>query len=255
MDAINGISMVSIVVVLVVVVAILVAVFKIRATMRDIAQTAFGTNSLKEGFEKERYEYQTTPKSLAAATSLYLPQIQRDFPNLNYEEARARAEVVLTSYLHAVDQQDAHLLTEGSDELKDALALRISMLKDAGQREEFDKVSVHRSEIARYFKKDGRCSIVFQVALQSKHALVDATTNKVLKGSLEDLEQSRYEVTMAYVQDQDKVQDDRDRAHGLNCPNCGAPVSTLGQKVCEYCGTGLVPYNIKVWNFVKVEEA
>ena len=39
-----------------------------------------------------------------------------------------------------------------------------------------------------------------------------------------------------------------------NCPNCGAPISTLGSKVCEYCGTPIVELNIYAWTFSNIEE-
>ena len=45
-----------------------------------------------------------------------------------------------------------------------------------------------------------------------------------------------------------------DTGMALNCPNCGAPLNRLGAKVCEYCGTPIVEFNIKVWNFSDVEE-
>jgi hypothetical protein len=59
---------------------------------------------------------------------------------------------------------------------------------------------------------------------------------------------------MVYIQDRDKVESDYDKAMGYNCPNCGAPVKSLKYKTCEYCGTGLQEYNIKVWTFAAVRE-
>ena len=41
---------------------------------------------------------------------------------------------------------------------------------------------------------------------------------------------------------------------GLNCPNCGAPLPGLGAKKCIYCDTPIVEYNLRVWNFSRVEE-
>lgn len=34
-------------------------------------------------------------------------------------------------------------------------------------------------------------------------------------------------------------------AVGTTCPNCGAPVRSLGAKKCEYCGSYVEPVNIK----------
>lgn len=66
--------------------------------------------------------------------------------------------------------------------------------------------------------------------------------------------QSRYNVECLYIQDRDYVENLDDTGMALNCPNCGAPLNRLGAKVCEYCGTPIVEFNIKVWNFSDVEE-
>ncbi len=34
---------------------------------------------------------------------------------------------------------------------------------------------------------------------------------------------------------------------GVTCPNCGAPITSLGAKRCEYCGTAIEPLNLRVW--------
>lgn len=226
---------------------------RVSDTAKAISQVAYGTSDIIQGIKKQQYEYSTTPKTVSAATSLYLPQIKKDFPEFSYEEAGTRARNALVSYLRAIDQNNPTLLTEGSDELKDQLRHRINMLRDVGQREQFDKISLHQTAISRYFKEAGRCSIVFQTSLQYKHSLHGAD-GSLLKGNPESLEQSRYNVTMAYVQDADMSNDGRDYALGLTCPQCGAPVTNLGQKVCEFCGSGLVPVTRMTWNVVDIQE-
>lgn len=228
-------------------------VWRAKKRAREISQAAFGTDSLIEGWKQTEVKIANTPKSVSAATSLYLPQIMKDFPEFNYNDMRIRAENVLVSYLRAIDEGDAHVLTEGSWELRDALRLRLGELKNQEQTEQFDDIKVHRTEIARYEKRQGRCTIVFQSAVQYRHALLDAEGN-VIKGNKDTLEQSRYNVKLVYIQDEDKVADDRDRADSLHCPNCGAPVTNLGAKSCAYCGSALEPYNIRVWAFHKVSE-
>ena len=242
------------------------AVFAVRRKAREVSQMAFGTDSLIEGFKKMETALENTPKSVSSATSLLLPQIYRDFPEFNYNDMKVRAENVLKSYLMAIDACDPSVLTEGSRELREALKLQLDSLRDAGLKEEFDQVKVHRTEICRYEKLNGRCTVVFQSAVQFRYACVTAAdtvdekgqarpAGTVLRGGTDRYTQARYNVSLVYVQDRDKVEDERDRGEGLICPNCGAPITNVGQKQCAYCGGAIVPFNIRVWAFHKVETA
>ena len=166
---------------------------------------------------------------------------------------KVRAENVLTSYLMAVSSQNPGLLKEGSRELKDKLEMHITQQKGRGEREKFESIRLHRTEIADYKKRSGRCTITFQTSLQYKHTLTEEG-GKLLAGNPNTLEQSRYNVELVYIQDRNIVEDERDLSLGLNCPNCGAPISGLGSKVCEYCGTPVVELNIYAWTFHNVSE-
>ena len=68
------------------------------------------------------------------------------------------------------------------------------------------------------------------------------------------LTQSKYNTDVIYIQDRALVEEERDFALGLNCPNCGAPVSGTGSKVCEYCGTPIVELNLYAWSFSNIAE-
>ena len=253
MDTQLASSIISLVAVVLVIGAVAVAVYLVRKRTREIAQAAFGTNSLIEGFKEMETELENTPKSVSSATSLYLPRIHEDFPEFNFADMRVRAENVLKSYLMALDARNPKLLTEGSKELREALILRIGSAIDSGLREQYDEVKLHRTEIARYEKRNGRCTVTFQSSVQYKYAAFDKD-GTVVKGNPSKWTQQRYNVELVYIQDENKVQDDRDRADAVNCPNCGAPVSDLGAKKCAYCGSAIEPYNIRVWAFHRVEE-
>ena len=66
--------------------------------------------------------------------------------------------------------------------------------------------------------------------------------------------QTKYNVDLIYIQDRNRVEHERDNALGVNCPNCGAPLSSLGAKVCEYCGTPVIEINIHAWSFSNIDE-
>lgn len=228
-------------------------IYRLKRAAKRLSREVFGTETLKEGFAQVEEEYASTPKSVSAMTSLCLPKIKREFPEFQYDEMKVRAENVLTSYLLSISRGNPELLTEGSQELKDKLEMHISMLKGRGEKEKFENISLHRTEIADYKKRNGRCIVTFQTSLQYKYSLTEEG-GKLLKGDPGRLMQSRYNTDLVYIQDRNLVEDERDLSLGINCPNCGAPVSGLGGKVCEYCGTPVVELNIYAWTFHDVKE-
>lgn len=223
-----------------------------RRKAREYSQVLFGTDSLTEGVRKLEREAAVTPKSVSSATSLYLPSIMRDFPEFHYDEMKTRAENVLTSYLRSIDAQNNALLTEGTNELKDQLLMRIQMLKRQNQKEHFEAIRIHRTEIHQYRKEKGRRSIVMQSAVEYIH--YTEQDGAVIKGRQDVPEQAKYNVELVYIQDQELVENLGDAGLALNCPNCGAPLSGLGAKKCAYCDTPVIELNIRTWNFSKVAE-
>lgn len=224
----------------------------IRNKIREFSRTAFGTDSLKEGFDKVEAEYAVTPKSVSAATSLYLPRIMKDFPDFHYDEMKNRAENVLVSYLQSINSDNLSMLVEGTSELKNQLEMELEMQRSREERVHFEKIKVHQTEIYQYRYQKGRRSIVFQSAVEYYHYRTQG--GNVTVGSQNTKEQSKYNVECIYIQDRDFVENVDDAALGVNCPNCGAPLSGLGAKVCAYCGTPVMELNIRSWNFSDVKE-
>lgn len=251
METIIGLSLILIII-LVVCVAGFIAYKKITGTVKEYSNALFGTDNPIEGMRKIEMEEAMTPKSVSGATSLYLPQIMKDFPEFHLDEMKTRAQNVLVSYLRSVDESNASLLTEGMDELKAELEMRINMNRDRGVRENFQRISVHRTEIYQYRKAKGRCSVVFQSAVEYLHFV--EKDGKIIEGRKDIKTQTKYNVEVVYIQDRDVVENIGESGLGLNCPNCGAPLENLGAKVCRYCDTPVVEFNICTWNFSSVKE-
>ena len=245
-------TIIILVLILVIFGCIAYAVYRVKNAIRSFSRAAFGTDSLRKGLEQVEEEYVATPKSVSAMTSLYLPNIKREFPEFQYDEMKVRAENVLTSYLMSITAGDASRLTEGSRELKDQLEMYITQLKAQGEKERYESIKLHRTEISDYKKRNGRCTITFQTALQYRYSRWDERNQ--MKEDI-GMTQERFNVEVVYIQDRSIVEDERDLSLGINCPNCGAPVSGLGSKVCEYCGTPVVELNIYAWTFHKVSKS
>ena len=155
-----------------------------------------------------------TPKSVSSATNLYLPAVMRDFPELHYDELKTRAENVLTSYLRSVDTLSSSMLSEGTKELEEALSLRIQALKNLNRQEHFHNIKIHKTELHQYRKNKGRVSIVFQSAVEYILYLEEKGT--LIDGRKDIQQQSKYNIEVIYIQDQDKVEDINEMALGLH---------------------------------------
>ena len=239
--------------VLVIIIFIYLGFRKLRRKAREFSRAAFGTEDLSRGVEKMRMEMASTPKSVSAMTSLLLPKIVQDFPDFDYHEMKERADNVLVSYLRAVDAGNPGVLQEGSTELKQQLENQIAMSGHSGQREHYEQMKIHRTEINQYRKSGGRCIITFQSALEYFYYVTDET-GRVTDGSREYKYQTKYNIDLIYIQDRNLVENQKEVAMGINCPNCGAPLTSLGAKICEYCGSPVVEFNIHAWSFSEVKE-
>lgn len=241
-------------VLILVIIGIIYAVYiRIKRKLQSISQLAFGTSDIRQGVTKMQQEYASTPKSVSAMTSLCLPKIVKDFPDFQFNEMQDRSNNVLTSYLLAISSKNVGALKEGNTELKNKLENYITMLKNKDLTERFEKIRIHRTEINQYRKTAGRCIVTFQSSIEYFHYVTDAE-GQVVSGERETLFQSKYNVDLIYIQDRDLVENELDYALGVNCPNCGAPLSSLGSKKCEYCGSPIIELNIKAWSFSDINE-
>lgn len=248
---------IPLIIVLVLILSIIIAIYcgyrYIKRKTSELSRALWGTDDITKAASKMRMEYSTTPKSVSAMTSLLLPKIVEDFPDFQYDEMKERAENVLTSYLRAVTAGDVKVLKDGNTELEQQLENHIQMLEAAGLHEHFEQIRIHRTEINQYKKSDGRCTITFQSAFECYHFVTDRDS-KIKDGSKEYKYQTKYNIDLIYIQDRNIVENELDHALGINCPNCGAPISSLGHKVCEYCGSPVIELNIHAWSFSNVEE-
>lgn len=112
------------------------------------------------------------------------------------------------------------------------------LLKEHLKKEGCADILIHRTVLNDYKKEKGNCYAILFSAVQYKKE------DKPV--------QSRWSVTMGYVQDADKA--GYENGIGLKCPSCGAPVKNLGEKKCQYCGTPIEEINIRIWRPVRIAE-
>ncbi len=216
----------------------------ITQKIRYFSRQLFGTNSLIEGLRQEKLAQSNTPRSLNSMEPVYLPMIKKDFPGLNIDELKKKAERVLQSSLQAISSQKVDLLSaEVPDEIRQKVITEIGDLKEQGLKQYYDQVKLHRTVINDYKKEEGLVRLTFQTGLES-FARIEKD-GKVLSGDANFRSQLVFASQYLYVQDEKKVKDKT--ALGLTCPQCGAPITSLGNKVCAYCSSTIQEVNLHVW--------
>ncbi len=241
------------IIVLIIVLAIIIGIVYIVARIKSMADDAsMVLSALKDGLAEQAAEIEHTPKSVNGMTSLCLPRITRDFPAFNWFEFRQKAENMLKSAFMAITKDDISLLTSASVDLRSQVSLTICANRDNGRHEVFRDIQIHKTEIADYRKLNGTCVITLQTSVGYIHYIEEH--GSVVTGSSSIKEQTRYNIELQYIQDVNQVAEG-ETAVGTNCPNCGAPITSIGEKTCLYCGLAVTEVNINTWALNRYTEA
>lgn len=223
----------------------------IKRRLEKLSMQAFGTKSIVDGINRQADILAETPKSVSAMTRIFEPQIMRDFPDFHLDQYKNKVENLLISAFRAVTEMDSALLpVDVSEELRNQVENRIAGNLAAGTTEVYSGVEVHQTEISNYEKRDGKCVITFQSAVG--HCHYKEKNNTLIEGDKERRCQTKYNIEVMYIQDEKLAK--TDNAVGTTCPNCGAPVTKLGNMYCEYCGLAVTPVNLKVWTLHRYYE-
>ena len=231
-------------------IAILTVYNRITQKLRSFSKALFGTTDFIEGWNRQADVLAETPKSVSSMTRIMEPQIMRDFPEFSWEEFKHKAENMLTSAFLAISANNPGSLVDASEDVKKQVINIIESNRLNGVGETYSDVEIHQTEIANYTKSDGKCVITIQSAVGYLHYKM--RDGKVIAGDKNRKTQTKYNMELVYIQDSDLTT--LDNAVGTTCPNCGAPVKSLGHKFCEYCGLRITPVNVKVWSLHKFYE-
>lgn len=230
-------------------VAALVVYQKIRKKIMDFSQAAFGTDDLMQGFKMQADELSEQPRSVSAMTRLMEPQIMRDFPDFSWAQFKADAQNALTDALLSISTGNIQGLHGTAEALREQVSGIIADNRASGVKEVYQNIHIHQTEIANYTKSHGKCVVTVQSAVEFYH--YKEKDGVLTAGEKERKTQTKFNLLLVYIQNADEA---GGNAIGTTCPNCGAPVTNLGNLVCEYCGSAVIPVNHKVWSFEKFEE-
>ena len=156
---------VPIAVIAVLAIIVLIVFLYIRARLKNFSRQAFGTDDLGKAVNQIQNASEQ-PRTVHGMTDIYLPAIQRDFPEFDYEVFKSRAQGVLRSYFAAISAKDMGLLNDDcSVSLRNDVYSIIGDLESHGYDRQISEGTFHQTEIARYIKNGATVSIVFNISV------------------------------------------------------------------------------------------
>ena len=222
----------------------LILVIKLKLTARKYGYSNLGSliNELRQGVN-DSFD---AIKSIGSQTQLLLPSIVRDFPNFSHYELFNKVETSLRLIFNSLEEK----CVGKQDELvliRENLKAEIEDMASNNTSVRYDDIKFHKHGIKSYTKKDGVATIEINTALEYEY---EKTKNgKVINNNKGHKKQDRIVTKFIYVYDPDDYRKTQALV-GITCPNCGAPVKELGNKVCRYCNSGLEDINLKSWHII-----
>lgn len=226
--------------ILIIIGIILGTYFFLKRKISNFTNTYFGTSNLKDAIEKSEVLASETPKSISSMERIVIPYIKKDFPDLNINELKSMTEEAILKCLNALEKKDVTNLNYNA-KIKTWIKTKINDYNN--EKVHFDSIKFHQTAISKYEKNDSIATITIQSGLEYYFKFGNSIGKKI---------QDRFRVEFIYVIDESKI-DNTIKSLGLNCPNCGAPIKTLGEKYCHYCGSGIKEIVKKTWSLNNIK--
>lgn len=226
---------------LIIVVLLIICFFVIKKKIQSFLLKYFNTTDLNKLIEESEWEAQNTPKSVYGMESVYRDRILKDFPEVNLNEIKSMVEKSVLDTFQAIENGSIEDFNYNSMKAIAFVKSRIEDYKDKNVK--FDQIHFHKTVLSRYENSNGIATMHFQTSLEYYLTIKNKRQKKV---------QDRYKVDFVYIIDSNQVSE-KEKALGLNCPNCGAPITDIGVKTCKYCGSGALEIVKRVWTFNNIE--
>jgi len=221
--------------ILLIIIVFIFSYIYLKNKIEDFSQKVFGSSNIIEGFKRQELDLQNIPKSVSSLDSVVIPKILEDFPELDINELKSMVEEAILLYFKSLDKGEVKI-NNGTDRLLAKINSEIESLSLSNER--YSDVRFHKTVINSYKKSRGVCVITVQSSLEY-----------IKKGEDIIKVQDRFNTELIYVYDN---MQNEELGVSLNCKNCGAPIKSLGNKLCPYCGTGVVINLKKAWKIDKI---
>lgn len=209
-------------------IAALAALYVVSVAVRWIVRVGRKAEGLIDEIKTADEKARTTPRSLTSVESLLLPQVLKDFPEYNSAVIAQRVKTDARLYYESAAAGELLYKNGVSTALRENIRLPENVKGG---------IIVHKVALTAYNKSQRDRLITYQAAVQ--YDTKDDDVNQV---------RLNLQYIAAYTNDfQNEIK-------VIKCPNCGAPVPSVGDKVCRYCGAALRVSAGQGWVLVDVHE-
>ena len=227
---------ISLIIIIVLLIGIAFLIVFIINKCKYFLETYFDSSSLKEAIDKSKLKEEETQKSISSMESIYKNRIAIDFPDLNLNELKSMAEANILNILDTIELKDIKNLKNKNEKI---VSFVESIINDLKEDIDIENIKIHKTSLTKYDISESIATIEISSSLEY------LKNNKKI--------QTRFKQEFIYIVDASKISKNV-KALGINCPNCGAPVKTLGKKHCEYCSSGIIDIVKKVWVINNIKE-
>lgn len=169
------------------------------------------------------------PKSVSGATTIYLKQIERDFPDFHNYDAESAIKNFVSEYLSIKYEDKQSFKNANVDDGIIGLIEKDISIKDVKD------IVFNKIAIAGYKKSDEYATINYQCSVGFN-----------IEGRRIE---TRYKINYTLRLAQDNI-----ATKALICPNCGATIESTSETLCPYCDTKIIRDTIFNWVFTSIIE-
>lgn len=169
------------------------------------------------------------PKSVGGATSIYLKQIERDFPDFHNYDAESAIKTFVSEYLSVKYEGKRNFEQSNVDDCVINLVEKHPSITDV------KNIIFNKIAIAGYKKSDEYATINYQCSVG-----FDIDAKRI---------ETRYKINYTLRLAQDNI-----ATKALICPNCGATIESTSETTCPYCDTKIIRDTILNWVFSSIVE-
>lgn len=215
-----------------------VVAYGVYSIKRSITRKLNKVSQLFDAIKAADDEQMHTPKTLSGTESIHLSQLRKDFPSFNPTLAKTYIKSFTTEYFAAMKEKRTDL--KSFEDTCSRQLIEMMTAEFAAPAVTYSQVKIHRVVISDYRKNVDEANVFFQLALQ----YVSSKTNR--------LSQEKYTVTYSYFLETGA----QGEMASVICQHCGAPVNSLGAKVCPYCDAAITAVAMdRTWKITDIKKS